>query len=277
MHVNSIWSYPVKSMIGEPLDRAEVSMLGIVGDRQFALRDHARGGISGAKQIGELMRFSARSAAAGQAIITFPDGTEVSTDHDDVDGLLSSSLGREVAVQPLRPASDVDHYRRAPPGSGDVMTELRAIFAREEQEPLPDFNRFPPELAEYESPPGTYYDAYPLLILTTTALRSLADALPGSVIDVRRFRPSLVIESGDETGHPELGWAGRRATIGSTQIEFVGPCPRCVMVTREVADDLPADRAVLRYIIRDLDQDFGQYANVVRPGAITLGDDVVLA
>jgi hypothetical protein len=276
MRISSIWSYPVKSMVGEQVERVDVSPLGIVGDRRFATRDHARGGIRGAKQIGELMRCRARSTAGGHAIITLPDGTEVSTSQDDVDALLSAGLGRDVSLEALRPATDLAHFRRGAPDSDDMLVELRAVFGRDDDEPLPDFARFPPELAEFESPPGTYYDAYPLMVITTSALRSLTAALAGSVIDVRRFRPSLVIDSGAEEGHPELSWGGRRATIGSTEIEFVGRCPRCVMVTRQVNGDIPADRRVLRHIVRELDQDVGQYANVLTPGSIAVGDGVEL-
>jgi MOSC domain-containing protein YiiM len=43
------------------------------------------------------------------------------------------------------------------------------------------------------------------------------------------------------------------------------------MVTRAVAD-LPADRAILRHIVRDLDQNVGVYARVVEPGVIGEGD-----
>jgi MOSC domain-containing protein YiiM len=43
------------------------------------------------------------------------------------------------------------------------------------------------------------------------------------------------------------------------------------MVTREVAD-LPADRAILRHIVRDLDQNVGVYARIVEPGPIAVGD-----
>jgi uncharacterized protein YcbX len=155
-----------------------------------------------------------------------------------------------------------------------MMVELRSIFGRDDDEPLPDFSIFPPELVEYESPPGTYVDAFPLMIMTTSALRSLADALPDSAIDVRRFRPSFVIDTGDEPGHPEFGWVGRTLRIGDAAIEINAACPRCVMVTREVTDDLPADRAVLRHIVRDLEQNTGVYGIVVQPGAIAVGDSV---
>ena len=67
----------------------------------------------------------------------------------------------------------------------DLMDDLRATFGRVEDEPLPDLSQFPAEIIEFESPPGTYYDVYPLMLMTTSALRSLAEAVPDSVIDVR--------------------------------------------------------------------------------------------
>ena len=68
-------------------------------------------------------------------------------------------------------------------------------MGREDDEPLPDFSVFPPTIGEFESPPGTYYDAWPLLVMTTSALDALAAAVPDSVVDVRRFRPSIVIDT----------------------------------------------------------------------------------
>jgi len=43
------------------------------------------------------------------------------------------------------------------------------------------------------------------------------------------------------------------------------------MVTRAVAE-LPADRRILRHIVRDLDQNVGVYARVVEPGTVRRGD-----
>jgi hypothetical protein len=119
-------------------------------------------------------------------------------------------------------------------------------------------------------------DAYPLLVLSTSALRSLEDALPESAVDVRRFRPNLVIDTGGRRGHPELEWAGMRARIGTATIELATPCPRCVMVTHAIDGDLPADRSILRHIVGDLDQNVGMYATVVEPGTVSLADSVLL-
>ena len=114
------------------------------------------------------------------------------------------------------------------------------------------------------------------MVMTTSALRALQAALPGSNVDVRRFRPSLVIDVDGAQGHPEFSWTGRTATIGAggARIEFLKPCPRCVMTTREVFGGIPADRSVLRHIVRDLDQNLGVYARVITPGPIAAGDAV---
>lgn len=278
MHVSQLWRYPVKSMVGGSVDSIALDELGVVGDRTWAVRDLERGGIRGAKKIGSLMRLAARDVEDGQVEITLPDGSTVRTSDADVDERVSAALDHRVKLEVLRPADDLDHYRRGGPDSDDVVAELRGVFGREDDEPFPDFSVFPPIIAEFESPPGTYYDVFPLMVMSEDALAALAAALPDSNVDIRRFRPSFVVDTGDDgadastPGHPEFDWSGRRATIGDATIEFGAPCPRCVMVTREISDDLPADRAVLRHIIRDLDQNLGIYATIVTPGTIRAGD-----
>jgi uncharacterized protein len=278
MHIAAIWQYPVKSMIGGVVGDAELDADGVVGDRQWAVRDEVRGGIRGAKKIGPLMRLAARyvDGADGPVEIVLPDGTVTRTDADDANDRVSAAIDHPVTLWPLQPKEDLDHYRRGPADSDDMMTELRAVFGREGDEPLPDLSIFPPVIMEFESPPGTYVDVFPLMIMSTSALRSLQAALPDSAIDVRRFRPSFVIDTGDEPGHPEFGWVGRQMHIGDVVLDIGAPCPRCVMITREVTPDLPMDRAVLRHVVRDLDQNVGVYATIAVPGTIATGDDVTV-
>lgn len=275
MHVSEIWRYPVKSMLGESIAEADLDEFGIVGDRCWATRDLDAGGIRGAKKLGLLMQLGARARGddGGEVEICFPDGTTMTTTDPDVHRRVGEAIGREVRLEALRPATDLDHYRRGRPESDDPLAEIRQIMDRDDDEPLPDFSIFPPEIFEYESPPGTYYDAYPLMIMTTSALRSLAEALPDSVIDVRRFRPSFVLDSGTERGHPERAWPrGARAQVGGAVIEVVAPCPRCVMPTRAIGPDVPADRRILRHIVAELDQNVGVYARVVQSGRMVVGD-----
>lgn len=280
--VSELWRYPVKSMMGERLPAATVTDAGVLGDRGWAVRDEVRGGIRGAKKIGGLMTLAARYAVEPTAAvptppvdITLPDGRATRTDAPDVNDVVSGALGHEVTLWPRLPAGALDHYRRGAPDSDDLLAELRQIFGRLESEPLPDLTGFPPEIFEYESPPGTYFDAFPILVLTTSSLAELQRRLPGSAIDVRRFRPNLVIDTGTDGGFVETGWVGQRLAVGDLELEVRVNCPRCVMVTRPFAD-LPEDRDVLRTVVRDANQNIGVYATVSAPATVTPGDAVRL-
>jgi uncharacterized protein YcbX len=282
--ISELWRYPAKSMVGESLTRVAVTDTGVLGDRGWAVRDEVRGGIRGAKKISQLMRLSARYLAEPTGSlpppdieIGLPDGSTVLSSAPDVNSRLTAALGHEVTLWPLQPAENLDHYRRGAPDSDDPLVELRGMFGRTEQDPLPDFSGLPLDvLLEFESPPGTYYDAFPLLLMTTNSLRSLQELTPGSRADVRRFRPNVLISAPDDADNPfpEEAWVGRKVAVGNAVFEVPAACPRCVMITHEVDDDLPTDRALLRTVIRHAHQNLGVYATVVTPGEIAVGDEV---
>jgi uncharacterized protein YcbX len=280
--VKEIWRYPVKSMAGERLAAAEVGPQGLHGDRGWAVRDELHGGIRGAKKIPDLMRCDARYLAepaasrAGDVEVRLADGTTVRSDAPDVHARLTASLGTPVTLWPLQPADQLDHYRRGAPTHADLEQELRSIFALEPGEPLPDLSGLPPELLEFESPPGTYFDAFPLLVLTQASLVRLQELAPDSRIDVRRFRPNFVVETPEEAaGFVESAWTGRRLRIGGMVAEVTIDCMRCVMTTLPV-DDLPKDPRIMRTLVREARQCLGVYARVAEPGRVTTGDEVEL-
>ena len=275
-----LWRYPVKSMMGDQFDSVTVSDRGVVGDRWWAVRDEVRGGIRGAKKIGELMQLRAAycaepemGAAPPPVEIRMPDGRTVRSDDPDVSTRLSSFLKHEVTLWPLRPPSDLAHYRRGRPDTTDHDTEWRGVFGRERDEPMPNFDGFPLDvLVEFESPPGTYFDAFAIHLITDRSLATIEKLAPGSTVDVRRFRPNVVVAVDDVDGDfPEQAWIGRTLTVGDVELEIAAHCPRCVMVTRNF-DDLPEDRSILRTIVGHADQNIGVYANVKRAGVIHAGD-----
>jgi uncharacterized protein YcbX len=211
--------------------------------------------------------------------ITAPDGQHVRSDDADVNERLSRFLDHPVTLHSLRPSTDLDHYRRGAPDTDDVDAELRSMFGREPDEPLPNFEGFPVEvLIEYESPPGSYFDAYPIHIVTDRSLETISALARGSNFDVRRFRPNVVfaIDRDVEGDFPEQAWLGRRVRVGEVEFEVTRPCPRCVMVTRDFAD-LSTDRQVLRTIVRHADQNIGVYATVTSPGTLEEAASVELA
>jgi uncharacterized protein YcbX len=272
--VAQCWRYPVKSMLGERLTSVDLGPLGIAGDRVWATRDLVRGGIRGAKKIGPLMHLAARTLATGEVAITVPDGRTVLAGADEASDVVSEAVGHPVRLEALAPADDRDHYRRGPADDPDLMGELRATFALEEHDPLPDFSKFPPDVVEFESPPGTYYDCWPLVLITDASLAHLQALAPTSAIDVRRFRPSLLLHT-DAEGFAEQAWVGRSLQVGSAVIEVLSGCPRCVMITRPVSE-LPEDRSIMRTLVREAGQDLGVYARVTVPGRVGEGDACVV-
>lgn len=273
--VTEIWTYPVKSFQGERREAAELTPIGITGDRVWAVRDLERGGLRGAKKIPGLMQLRAGVDDFGQVVVQFPDGSEGVAGEAALNQLLSAWLDRQVRLESLPAADDLEHFRRGAPDHSDPLTELRAIFGREPDEPLPDLSVFPPEVAEFESPPGAHYDCYPLLIMSTAAFADLAAVLGPDAADVRRFRPSFIVDVPGANGHPEFAWTAQRARIGQAEIEFLDPCPRCVMITHGIDDSAPGNRALLRHVVRTLDQNLGIYARITRPGTIAVGDQLV--
>ena len=302
--VQQIWRHPVKSMAGEILEDCEVGSKGIPGDRGWAVRDETRGEITNGKRIPLLMQCSAtyrEGPAAGvntEADMVLPDGTETATDDPDVNSHLSRVFGKPISLWPVQPATNTDFYRRAGASAriagrltrfssfrsllptltsfGTMNRQMREMFSREADEPIPDLSQMPQEVLEYTSPLGTFFDAFPINLLTTASLKKMAQLNPSAIWDVRRFRPNFVIETADELeGLVESGWSGRRLRLGEVELKLELPCARCGMTTHP-QKDLPKDPSVLRSIVKEANQNMGIYASVVTRGRVSIGDAVEL-
>ena len=283
--VTQLYRYPVKSMGGHSLDEAHLGPNGIPGDRCWTLKDEERGGIKGGKRFPQLMGMQATlvdepSAAiqSPEAIITLADGTRLSTNEDYTAEAISAAVGAPVSLWPLLPADQLEHYLRQPFNADnpdlDPETALRGIFARTEDEPLPDLSIFPAELMTYESIPGTYFDAFPLLIMSTSALAAMQDFAEHCDFDVRRFRPNIMVEC-EEKGFPENAWAGKKAQLGSATIQLEMACPRCVMTTHGF-DTVAKDPKVMRALVQANAGNLGIYAKILEPGNVSVGDTLRL-
>lgn len=303
--VSEIWRYPVKSMAGERLTTVDVQAgtMGLLGDRGWALRDNAIGEIRGAKNFPTLMLCSARYREPPRidyvphVDVTLPDGKCIGSDDPQVNQVLSTFLGHAVSLMPLQPATNKAHYRRAQFGSAligkiansrwrpwfekllpytKLERDTRELLSREAGEPSLDYSTIPADLFEFTSPPGTYFDLWPLHLLTTASLAKMASLNPIAVWDVRRFRPNFLISNMPEmTGLIEAGWGGRTIHIGEVACQISVPAIRCGM-TAHAQGDLPKDPSVLRSIVREAAQNLGVYGSAVQSGQVSVGNAVTL-
>ena len=270
--VANIYRYPVKSMMGEALSEADIGEFGIAGDRGWAVRDEKRGGIRGGKKIPQLMTLAAQSGPAAP-LITAPDGDSASASSEGINEWLSDKLNHPVTLWPLLPAEQLDHYRRGAPDTEDFEQELRAVFGRLPDEPLPDLTGFE-ELLEFESPPGTYFDAFPISVMSQQSLATMNQLNGDSLFDVRRFRPNLLVDiSGSDHPFPEQAGVGKTLSIGSVKLKIEMTCPRCSMTTHGF-DDLPQDAQIMRKLVANSEGNLGTYASVVQAGKVFAGDSV---
>ncbi|GEM_PF-134596 len=116
------------------------------------------------------------------------------------------------------------------------------------------------------------YQLAPLHLVSEQSLRMLEQLLPGSNVDVRRFRPNLVVDLAGPSSDspPEYQLIGRTFRIGGVLLRGTRKTARCSFTTLAQAG-LPEDREVLRKLISHFGKDFGIYCEVVEPGKLEQG------
>ncbi|HEY4333823.1 MAG TPA: MOSC N-terminal beta barrel domain-containing protein [Ilumatobacteraceae bacterium] len=119
-------------------------------------------------------------------------------------------------------------------------------------------------LAAYDGPER--FDILPLLVATDGAVAAFGR-------DVRRLRPNILVSGVD--GLAETEWPGGELHIGAAIIRLDSLRPRCPMTTVD-PDTLERDPEVLRDIVRRFHGRLALNADVLREGAIHVGDEVRL-
>jgi uncharacterized protein YcbX len=288
--VTGLWRFPVKSMRGERVEQAELTAHGFLGDRAYALIDVDTGKVVSAKSVRlfpDLLGFAAvfvEPPQAGDELppvrITLPEGASVTSDSGEADRVLSERLGRQITLTRAAPEDfTIDQYHPDvedldPEGHRDTVVEqkLGSAFFAEAGAPSP-------------VPVGSFFDLFPVSVLTTSTLERLSGLRPESRFDERRFRMNVIVLS-DEAGFVENGWIGREVAVGdAVRIRVALPDPRCVM-TALAQDELPKDTEILRTLAQRNRIQVGAageypcagvYAVVEATGSVRTGDPVALA
>ena len=211
--------------------------------------------------------------------ITLPDGRSVRSDADDVDSVLSGHFRRNLTL--ARSCAGGLHDRPVSPrrrgcrpgGRRDKVVAQplgSALFAAiGEESPLPV---------------GSFLDAFPISVITTSTLAHLAELQPGTRFDERRFRMNVVVDT-EQPGFLENNWLNRVPVPRRRRADRRGdprsplrdddPGPaRLAQGHRGPPRARPPQQAASRHHgpipLR------GVYAVVTSPGRIRIGDPVVL-
>jgi uncharacterized protein len=267
--VAALWRYPVKSMLGEDLNDAEVTERGLLGDRRFAVVDAATGKVAGAKnprKWGNFLDFRAayvEPPRAGLELpvvrLTLPDGTAVTSGQAGLPQILSRVLGRPVAFAAARPEG------KSGGTAEEYWPDVEGLDLRD-------------TVTDFDLPAGTFFDCALVHLVTTATIDRLRALYPQGRFEARRFRPNIVVSTGpEEYGFAEDDWIGHTVAIGDrVLLHITGACARCVMTTLPQGD-LPTDIGILRTAAQHNQVNVGVYANVIVGGAIRRGDPVTIA
>lgn len=289
--VAELWRYPVKSLGGERVEHVDIGPRGVTGDRLWAVRDLERDVTASARRVPALLNATARYVAplpadagpgkAPEVAITFPDGSELSSRDDAVHAKLSELVGREMRLTALPPAEDTSLHRLSKHERDNAsIASLRTDFGVDEGERLPDVSMFRiadlATLARFSTPPGMFVDLAPVHVMTTTSLSTVGAEVDGAPLDVRRFRPNVLLALDDPLdGLPEAQWTGGHLTLGGAVLEVTMPTIRCVVPSRP-QPGLEVDRRITKAVATRAQRCLGSYCWVDTAGAVQVGDAVGL-
>ncbi|QHS24437.1 MOSC domain-containing protein [Virgibacillus sp. MSP4-1] len=235
-HIKEIVRHPVKSFRGERVQQTKIMDYGLYGDRSHAYEDADTGNFLTITQLQEMVQYQARFAGE-PSMEQYPD------------------------VEVITPEGKVYHW-----DDEDLIKELehlsnRTITTREYR---PTHVPIGPIAVEN------------ILLATDASLEKLEDLWGKDQVDSRRFRPNLIISLNEKLPFVEDDWVGRRMKIGNeTEIEFVGHCKRCMIITVD-PDHAGRDASLHKTLIKERNNNFGVYASVKRTGDIYAGDEVHL-
>ncbi|WP_213877798.1 MOSC domain-containing protein [Pseudomonas sp. dw_358] len=253
MHLSALYRYPLKSAKAEALQRSEVDLLGLNGDRRWML-------------VNDTGRFLTQRA--------LPHMSQLSALYNDLGGLQLSAEGHPVLDIDLPGESaalrgvTVWGDTLQVPDAGDAAADWVSAFIGS-----PTRLVYVPEARARHIEAGygldddrvAFADGFPLLLIGAASLDDLSERV-GRPLEMLRFRPNLVIEG--SAAFAEDGW--KRIRIGEVEFRVAKPCGRCILTTVDPQTGVrSADREPLTTLKTYRQQDgeviFGQ--NLISDGA----------
>jgi uncharacterized protein len=245
---------PVKGLRLHHIERTELGVDGVPGDRAFFLVGEDGRMVSGTR-LGPLVAVDPEyDPAAGTLSLRFPDGRAVA-------GQVELGEAEQVAFFGLT--------LNAPPVAGEFSAALSEHCGK--------------ALRLFAMPPGRggidrgrQGAATILGSESLEALRAAAGA--GEPVDPRRFRMTFGVHGIGP--HEEDSWIGREVRVGDALLSVAGNVGRCAFTTRN-ADTGGVDFMTL-HVLKSYRDDvptseplpFGVHARVLQPGSVRVGDPV---
>ena len=245
---------PVKSTQLHHPDEIRLERGGPVGDRAFFFVDGSGKRFSGATKVPILPIHATYDAEGDRLELRLPNGVVVAGEPTPSDrALVVDFYGRPVAAHLV---------------DGGFS------------EALSDYAGHAIQLARPDRP-GEALDVRPVTLVSLESIAELArQGGHDGPLSPARFRMTIEVE-GVSAPHEEDSWRSRRVRVGEATLLIEDPVPRCVVTTldpRTAVRDFPTLHVIKGYrgVSPEGQLDFGVYAEVVEPGTVRVGDEIVV-
>lgn len=241
--VETLWRYPVKSMMGEQLSEAFLGFGGVYGDRRYAFLSSAA--------PEDFPYFTAREKhlmLLHRASYRHPDKMAMPN------GRLTAA---DAAIEVETPAGE-----QLPVDDPRLIDLLREGVAERHHVTLMRSEK-------------AIVDSRPISIFSLQTAGQLGLEV-GADLDKRRFRANLYVELTAGGGFAEDHWVGRKLAIGrEVVVEVLKRNKRCKLITLD-PDSAEANPEVMKRVAREHESCAGIYAAVLTEGMVAAGDEVRL-
>lgn len=270
--IDNIHIAPVKSLGLIHSDAVHVVSRGIVEDRRFYLID-VDGRVLTQRQMGRLVKVQAAyNPGSEELTLTFPRVPDIGptgiANDEPAQGVEAVNRAKITGVVILGEPVVSTMWGRQVPGR---------LVEGDWSRVLSDYCGQPVGLVQTDLP-GQCYDEYPVSLISQASLDFLGKQSGGSYnFDTKRFRPNFLL--GGCEPHQEDDWIGEVVRLGpDLVIQIIARDPRCVITTLDPETgerDIDTLRLILSYRPNAHAPYFGVYGVVVRPGVVTVGDQVL--
>lgn len=257
LKLSAIYIYPVKSLPGIQVSNAFAEDRGLRGDRRWMLTDQEGRFISLREEHG-MLNFRITSEEQGWRI-TYGD-SGISIPRDWTEGKRVSVRIWDDEVTAMEGKTVWSQWF-----SEKLERECRLVHMGH------DARRMISDRWRLGDEEVSFADGYPYLIVNQESLDKLSETT-GMLMDVRRFRPNLVLSGGGPFG--ELRY--RRIRIGDAIFNGLKPCERCVVTTLDPETGAQGKEPLRSLAAMKVDGKvvFGQHASLHTAGRFSAGQPV---
>jgi len=264
--ITDIFIYPVKSLAGIRLDKAEVQGKGLRFDRRWMLIDD-QGAAMTQREYPAMALFKVAINDDTLSIVYSRQGTIISTNGFSIK---TSGDSESIKAKIWNDNVEVTEVDRA---VSDWFS--RHLKATCKLVSFPEANARPVDPKyQVHNEHVSLADAYPFLIIGQSSLDDL-NARLAEAVPMNRFRPNFVFTGGD--AFIEDTW--NDISIGSVRFRGVKKCARCVLptVNQDTAEKgVEPLRTLTAYRKVDNKVYFGQNLVALGKGVVAVGDPVVM-